>query len=144
MLSARKALVFFLTFLMFLQTSTAIAADANYATTTSFETDLEAIEAAEDFADLTSTDWFYNDVMKAKQLGLISGMGNNLFKPDNAITYAEYITVLIRVLGTDVDKYPLGSHWADQYLEAARELGIVNGLEEEKQDSPIPGKIWLY
>lgn len=100
--------------------------------------EVEAYNSRESFSDVKSTDWFYNDVLEARRLGLISGVGNNKFAPSKTVTYSEFIAVLTRVLGVDVSKYPSGNHWASQNIEAAQELGIINGLEKSEIDSAIP------
>ena len=90
------------------------------------------------FDDVKLTDWFFYDVREARKLGFISGVGNNLYAPNKTITYAEFITILVRVLGVDVSKYEKGKHWASQNIEAAKDLGIIQGFEIINIDAGIP------
>ncbi|SHK66277.1 S-layer homology domain-containing protein [Tepidibacter formicigenes] len=55
------------------------------------------------FIDVKSNDWFYNDVMEARQEGIITGVGDNKYAPNKEITYGEYLTVLTRVIGGKVE-----------------------------------------
>jgi len=57
---------------------------------------------------------------------LIRGMGNGTFQPDRAITYAEAVTILIRMLGySDADA---GMLWPKGYLDLAAKIGLTGGL----------------
>ncbi|MGI6424699.1 MAG: S-layer homology domain-containing protein [Tepidanaerobacteraceae bacterium] len=98
----------------------------------------KAKEVDYNFNDVHLNDWFYYDVMKARELGLIAGVGNNLYAPNKTITYAEFITILVRVLNVDVSKYEKGKHWASQNIEAAKDLGIIQGFEILNIDAGIP------
>ena len=48
-------------------------------------------EAATTFPDVKSTDWYYDNVTKLVQLGMINGDENGLFNPDANITRGEFI-----------------------------------------------------
>lgn len=57
---------------------------------------------------------------------LIRGMADGTFQPDRAITYAEAVTILMRVLGySDTDA---GMNWPTGYLQLAAKLGVTDGL----------------
>ncbi|MDN5300929.1 MAG: hypothetical protein PWQ60_443 [Thermoanaerobacteraceae bacterium] len=90
------------------------------------------------FDDVNLDDWFFYDVREARKLGLISGVGNNLYAPNKTISYAEFVTILVRVLGVDVSKYEKGKHWASQNIQAAKDLGIVDEFEIINPDAGIP------
>jgi hypothetical protein len=91
-----------------------------------------------DFNDIKPTDWFYNDVIEAQKAGLIAGVGNNMFAPNKTITYAEYITILTRVLGADTSNKGNSNHWAAGNIEAAKKLGIISEGEITNYDAGIP------
>ena len=65
---------------------------------------------------------------------LISGVGDGRFLPDETITYAQAITILIRVLGYSSDK--VGAVWPDGYLNLAQSIGLTDGLDIDPY-SPI-------
>lgn len=57
---------------------------------------------------------------------LIRGMADGTFQPDRSITYAEAVTILMRVLGyTDADA---GMNWPAGYLQLAAKLKVTDGL----------------
>ena len=50
------------------------------------------------FTDVESSAWYYNNVTIAASKGLVQGMGNNLYEPENQVTRAEFITMIVRAL----------------------------------------------
>ena len=94
----------------------------------------------EGFIDVTPDSWYYNDVMKAKQAGLVQGIGNNKYGPELTITYAHFITTLVRVYKADEDipDVPNSKHWSDKYIAEARKLGMLDKGEKVNPDAPIP------
>ncbi len=57
---------------------------------------------------------------------LIRGMGDGTFRPDRAITYAEAVTILLRMLGyTDLDA---GMNWPKGYLDLGGQVGLTKGM----------------
>jgi Leucine-rich repeat (LRR) protein len=84
------------------------------------------------FSDVKSGAWYYNDVLTAARLGLVTGYANGTFRPDNTVTRAEAVTMINRMLGRDpttalalrTARNPfeagLTTHWAYlQILEAS-------------------------
>jgi len=78
------------------------------------------------FKDLTKKHWSYSAVRMAASLGYIKGYSNKTFKPSNNITYAEAITIMVRVLGYG-DK--LSGKWPDNFINKAKALGILKNLD---------------
>lgn len=83
------------------------------------------------FSDVTAKHWARGYVNLAatttiKDTRLISGVGNGEFKPDSNITYAQAVTILLRVLGYGDDI--AGSLWPNSYLNLADSLGLSEGL----------------
>lgn len=98
------------------------------------------VYASDEFTDVTQDKWYYNDVMKAKEAGLIKGIGNGKFGPDLTITYGHFITTLVRVYKADEDipDVPNSKHWSDKYIAEARKLGMLDKGEKVNPDAPIP------
>lgn len=64
---------------------------------------------------------------------LIRGMADGTFRPDRAITYAEAVTILLRMLGySDNDA---GMNWPNGYLELAGKLGLTAGINRTANQS---------
>ena len=57
---------------------------------------------------------------------LISGIGDGRFLPDSQLTYAQAVTILIRVLGYSSNK--VGAVWPDGYLNLAQSIGLTEGI----------------
>ena len=89
------------------------------------------------FVDVSSADWYYENVRYAVENKLMNGTSENTFSPNNALTRAMLVTVLYRLEGepdaenvsfTDVDSeayYANAVAWAKQN-------GIVNGVTENE------------
>ena len=57
----------------------------------------------EGFSDVHSDDWFYSYINQARVMGVITGYNDGSFKPNQAISRAEAVTILMRVW--DIDNY---------------------------------------
>ncbi len=90
------------------------------------------------FEDVEGTK-YESAVTSLTDLGVINGYPDGTFKPDKNITRAEFCKVVIKSLGLDYDGSTAptvftdvpSSHWASGYVQAAYELGIVNGEPRE-------------
>ncbi|MER2190834.1 MAG: S-layer homology domain-containing protein [Solibacillus sp.] len=58
--------------------------------------------AAKNFSDVKNSDWYANSVQKLVQFNIISGYGDNTFKPHQAITRGQAATILARALELDL------------------------------------------
>ena len=59
---------------------------------------------------------------------LIMGVGDGTFRPNQAITYGEAVTILMRVLGYGSADVATGSNWYDGYVAVAQSSGLADGL----------------
>lgn len=93
-----------------------------------------------DFSDVTTSDWYYEEIQKAVFMGAFTGNGNGTMGADSAITREEAFVVLARViLGTTSDYSSLEqftdedeiSEWAKSSLAFMVENGYVNGADGE-------------
>jgi len=82
-----------------------------------------------------ATHWAKNDVEKMNTLGYIKGY-NGKFRPDESITRAEFITMLVNVIGFD-KRSPKNDFndvtadaWFAPYISTAVENHLVNGYED--------------
>ena len=55
-----------------------------------------SVLAAIPFKDVPTSQWYYNDVSNAYEMGLINGKTTDAFKPDDNLTYAEAVLRLSR------------------------------------------------
>lgn len=88
------------------------------------------------FRDVPSTHWARGYIHVAAQAAtgenakapLIRGDGAGYFRPNEAITFAEATTILMRVLGYSDDTVGFGSAWYDGYLSTAKQIGLTDGV----------------
>ena len=82
------------------------------------------------FADVSMNDWFYGEVLEAKKLGLVDGIGDNKFNPKGNVTLAEVITMAVRIKNekdgknTEITVSPVGK-WYNSYITFAVNSGII-------------------
>lgn len=87
-------------------------------------------EITEQFAVVTQDKWYYDEILEAKKLGLINGMGDNLFKPDENVSVAEIITMAVRIkntkdgANTEITNSPVGK-WYNSYITFAVNTGLI-------------------
>lgn len=84
-----------------------------------------------DYSDVELGDWYNNAISTATAAGIVKGYEDGTFRPDNAITRAEFATIAARFISakyeggnmfTDIDE-----HWAMEYINRACKYGWVNG-----------------
>lgn len=88
------------------------------------------------FRDVPSTHWARGYIHVAAQattgenakVPLIRGDGAGYFRPNEAITFAEATTILMRVLGYSDDTVGFGSAWYDGYLATAAQIGLTENV----------------
>ena len=59
---------------------------------------------ADQFSDVDTNDWYYSNVMRAVELGILSGYSDGTFKPMNNITRRDFAIMLAQSLGHDNDE----------------------------------------
>lgn len=80
------------------------------------------------FTDVTSTDWFYNDVKYAYETGLMTGTSADAFSPEAPVTRGMVMTILARREGIRTDRY---TPWYAAGCEWAKANGISDGSSPE-------------
>jgi hypothetical protein len=80
------------------------------------------------FSDVTATHWArgYINLAASGEKAIIAGMGNGKFSPDTNITWAQALTILVRILGyTDADT---DMQWPEGYIALAANLELTKGI----------------
>lgn len=84
------------------------------------------------FTDVKPSDWFYDDVKNAVNMGLVNGKSATIYAPDDNMTYAE----ATKLAACMHEKYTTGKvtqgnsptgNWYDSYVEYAKANGIISG-----------------
>ena len=92
------------------------------------------------FSDVSTDDWFYENVNGMTENGYLSGYEDGTFRPSGIITKAELVSVVGRVSGLE-EKKSQTSHWAGGMLQAALDASLYDWDEipptGETFDEPI-------
>ncbi len=85
------------------------------------------------FSDCTSRHWASPYVKVASEKGIVQGFPNGIFKPDDTITYAQAVTVALKLLGyTDED---FGNTYPEPQLGMAQSLKINEGVYKARDEA---------
>ena len=101
----------------------------------------------------TNGHWADEYIRAMNMQGIIKGYGDGTFKPENGVTKAEAITMIIRMLNPDVNTddvlipEPVKSNgkiepWAKPYIALALQKGILTS--EDLQDFSSNEEAWRY
>ena len=89
------------------------------------------------FADMAGFTWAEDAVNALYEDGVVSGIGNNMFAPQNAVTREEMLTMLLRAYKVDVTgavstfaDVP-ANVWYNAYVAKGFELGVTSGVDSE-------------
>ncbi len=81
------------------------------------------------FTDVTPDKWYYNDVMKAVELGIINGKTTTTYAPDDNLTYAETIKLAACMYQLHKEGAvlltPGGEPWYQTYVNYCMSVGII-------------------
>lgn len=77
------------------------------------------------FSDVPFDHWAYNNIGTLSQLGIVNGVGDGLFAPEETLTYEQTVKLLVEALGYRVKAESAGGYPAG-YLQTASVLGILN------------------
>ncbi len=96
------------------------------------------------FSDVSPSAWYNGYVNLAYSQGLVSGKGNGTFGPEEAVTYGEMATSLLRMLG--YTSAQVGAVWPLDYTAYCDELGLSEGLSLDAYDNLNRGQgaVLLY
>ena len=88
-----------------------------------------------------STHWGKKNIEKLVGMGSISGYPDSTFRPNNTISFAEFLSISIKSVEKNVKASPQGTHWASGVYQTAIEKGILSSHEfqgtKEVFDAPI-------
>lgn len=104
------------------------------ATPVTSPSDTNYITPSKFFVDLESVQWAEESIIALANMGIVSGKGNNNFAPNDYVTRAEFLKMLMGALkmttsngSTNFADVP-ADHWASSYVAAAVSNGVANGV----------------
>ncbi|MBR5329722.1 MAG: S-layer homology domain-containing protein [Firmicutes bacterium] len=105
------------------------------------------LSAGEIFTDVNPDSWYYEEVNRAYETGLVAGTTDTTFSPNSSMTRGQFITILGRIEGVDSSDYlgfennfnDLTFDYYIPYISWGYENGIVAGISETvfEPDKPI-------
>ncbi len=88
------------------------------------------------FTDVNASDWYYEAVKFVSEKGIANGISETEFAPNGKVTRGQFIVMLLRAYGIEEmtgDNFDdCGDTWYTGYLAAAKQLGISNGVGDNK------------
>ena len=89
------------------------------------------------FSDVTSSDWFFEDIAAAYQLGLMNGVSTYEFAPKAPLSRAMVAAMLYRMAGSPAAYYGgrqftdgADGKWYSSVIRWASQMGIVTGFQD--------------
>lgn len=87
------------------------------------------------FSDLNNSHWAYESIASLKKIGVVSGNPDGTFKPDNAVTRAEFVKMLLSLPEFDMEEDNekvyfndiFAEDWYYNYFVKAKKYGIISG-----------------
>lgn len=73
------------------------------------------------FTDVPVTHWAFDYIVEAYNMGFINGYGNNIFGPEDKVTYDQVTKIILNVLG-----YRNTGSWPTGLREMASKAGLYN------------------
>lgn len=104
----------------------------------SYPADVNTADGAgkkDDFTDFNDAHWAYTAVNYLKSYGIVSGYSDGSFKPENNITRAEFVKMIVSALGLETGAYNASftdvsdSDWFSPYVALAEQYNIIYGDE---------------
>lgn len=92
------------------------------------------------FTDVPASYWANGYIVKAAELGIIGGYQDGSFKPGNAVTYEQAVTMVIRAFGYEDEASSAGGY-PDGYLAVAQNLGLLNNVGRKNGKSLDRGSV---
>lgn len=99
---------------------------------------------AKEFKDVGPNFWAYDTIMWGIQQGVIKGYPDGTFKPNNHVTEAQFVAMLIRAYENRDESTAAGEHWAEPFYKYAKQLNwpTLGASKLDLRDKPITrGKV---
>lgn len=87
------------------------------------------VDGNKSFSDVTGH-WGERYINKAANLGILNGYSDGTFKPNNSVSYAEAIAIVMRCMGYTNLEQSTNKVWYESYISKMKEIGLNNGLDE--------------
>lgn len=78
------------------------------------------------FPDVSEGEWYYDNIKKLSDLGILNGYPDGTFRPNANLKRAEFLHMVVTVAEIWSDKAPTGIHWAESDWNALKDAGILD------------------
>lgn len=95
------------------------------------------------FTDVPADHWANRYVVKAAELGLVSGYGNGKFGPSDKVTYEQVATMIVQAKGAGEIAFAMGGY-PDGYLQVAVESDYTTGISAQKGQALTRGQVAMF
>ncbi len=92
------------------------------------------------FMDVTTDHWAYNEIESAASLGIVNGVGEGLFKPDDVVTTTQVLKILCCVMGYGETAEMMGGY-PNGYWTIAQKIGLIKGVSIADGENITRGEI---
>lgn len=90
---------------------------------------------AKTFSDVNNNDWFYSVVNELSDKGIISGYEDNTFKPQKAVSYSEFLTLLNNSIGEKQSPdYKNSEEWYKPTFDYLKNKGVIANIANPNQE----------
>lgn len=100
-------------------------------------------KAENPFTDISENDWFYEEILKAVQMGYINGMGDGRFCPNDKVTREQVCVILNNILNMEmlpvtVEISDSVSDWAEDSVKKVISSGLASLDENGAFRATVP------
>ena len=93
----------------------------------------EDLAVSDNFTDVPTTHWANKYIAKASELGFISGYGNGKFGPEDTVTYAQAITMVVRAMNLEEYAIEAGGY-PNGYISVAGDKGLAGSFSSSPEE----------
>ena len=108
---------------------------------------LSVLAVGKEFTDLKNSDWFYNDVKTAVELGLVNGRTESTYAPADKLTYAEAIKLaacMHQLYTTGKIDIKPGDPWYMPYVDYCKNNNIIKNDYNYQENATRAGYMGIF
>jgi hypothetical protein len=100
--------------------------------------DLEAMANKNTFADLSGYNWAKGHINALVDAGIIKGRSDTTFAPGENITYAELVTILVRMNPSAASTLEERGNWPNNYIDYVTTYNYLGDVNVKDWNAPAP------
>ena len=99
-------------------------------------TELDAMAKLNTFSDLAGYDWARGYINTMANVGVVKGMTATTFNPAKNISYAELVTMLVRIKGGAAYEVEMYGTWPANYIQYAQTYNLLGDVTVTDWSAP--------